>query len=219
MREDAPEAAPGRNEPGWALWFTGLPGCGKSTIARAVLAELAARGVAATLLSMDERRKSYFRHPDYSAEERAKAYALFAAEAAELAAAGRGVILDATAHRLEMRQEARALIPRFAEVLVRCPLAEAMRREAVRSSQAEHAAHHRGYVMPGMYQKALERKHTGIPVPGLGQVVGVDVPYEENPEAECVLDALRPVAENAAQVLAFLDAWLPGLPPEGGDAA
>lgn len=211
--------APGWAPPAWALWFTGLPGCGKSTIARAVRGELSARGVETVLLGMDDRRKSYFRTPDYSAEERAKAYDLFAAEAAELVRAGKNVILDATAHRLAMRQEARAVIPRFAEVLVRCPLAEAMRREAVRSSQAEHAAHHRGYVMPGMYQKALERRRTGIPVPGLGQVVGVDVPYEENPQAECVLDALRPVAENAARVLAFLDAWLPGIPPAPEDAA
>ncbi|MDR3639760.1 MAG: adenylyl-sulfate kinase [Humidesulfovibrio sp.] len=204
---------------GWALWFTGLPGCGKSTIAKAVRDELSARGVDVALLSMDERRKSYFHHPDYSADERAKAYALFAREAAGLTAGGRAVILDATAHQLGMRQEARELIPRFAEVLVRCPLAEAMRREAVRSNQAALAAHHKGYVMPGMYQKALERRRTGMSVPGLGQVVGVDVAYEENPQAECVLDALRPVEENAAHVLAFLDAWLPGLPPDEEDAA
>ena len=201
---------------GWALWFTGLPGCGKSTIAHAVQAELARRGVDVEFLMMDERRKAYFPHPAYSAEERAQAYTLFAREAADIVTQGRGVILDATAYRLAMRQEARELIPRFAEVLVRCPLPEAMRREAVRSTQT---AHHRGYVMPGMYQKALMRKRTGAPVPGLGQVVGVDVPYEENPEAECVLDALRPVEENARAVLEFLDAWLPGLPPEEGDAA
>ncbi|MDP2846980.1 MAG: adenylyl-sulfate kinase [Humidesulfovibrio sp.] len=204
---------------GWALWFTGLPGCGKSTIARAVHGELARRGVDASLLLMDERRKAYFPHPAYSAEERAQAYTLFAREAADLVAAGRGVILDATAHRLVMRQEARSVIPRFAEVLVRCPLPEAMRREAVRSSQSAMGGHHRGYVMPGMYQKAIMRKRTGVAVPGLGQVVGVDVQYEENPEAECVLDAMRPVEENARAVLQFLDAWLPGLPPEPKDAA
>lgn len=206
-------------QPGWALWFTGLPGCGKSTIARAVQAELARRGLNVSLLLMDERRRAYFPHPAYTAEERAKAYALFAREAADLVAQGRGVILDATAHRLVMRQEARDLIPRFAEVLVRCPLPEAMRREAVRSTQASMGHHHTGYVMPGMYQKALMRKRTGQPVPGLGQVVGVDVSYEENAEAECVLDAMRPVEENARAVLEFLDAWLPGLPPEEGDAA
>ncbi|OIO06054.1 MAG: hypothetical protein AUJ49_00410 [Desulfovibrionaceae bacterium CG1_02_65_16] len=205
--------------PGWALWFTGLPGCGKSTIARAVRGELAARGVAVEYFSMDERRKSYFLHPDYSAEERARSYTLFAEEAAGLTAAGRNVILDATAYRLAMRQEARERIARFAEVLVRCPLPEAMRREAVRSMQAAHGPQHKGYVMPGMYQKALERRRTGVAVPGLGQVVGVDVPYEENPDAECVLDALRPVEENARRVLEFLDGWLPGLPPEDEDAA
>lgn len=202
--------------PGWALWFTGLPGCGKSTIARAVRAELAARGVEVDLLAMDERRRAYFPHPQYTAEERAQAYALIVREAAELAALGRAVIIDATAHKLAMRQEARPVIARFAEVLVRCPLPEAMRREAVRGAQQ---AHHKAYVMPGMYQKALVRKRTGVPVPGLGQVVGVDVDYEENPEAECVLDALKPVEENARAVLNFLDAWLPGLPPEQGDAA
>jgi len=193
----------GWREGGWALWFTGLPGCGKSTIARAVRDRLAACGLEAVLLSMDERRRAYFPKPAYSAEERAKAYALFASEAADLTARGRAVILDATAHRLAMRQEARTIIPRFAEVLVRCPLPEAMRREAAREQQ-----HGRGYVMPGMYRKALERRRTGVAVPGLGEVVGVDVPYEENPAAECVLDALASVDVNAGRVLAFLDGWL-----------
>jgi adenylylsulfate kinase len=193
-------------EGGFALWFTGLPGCGKSTIARAVRAMLAERGVDAVRLAMDERRRAYFPKPTYTAEERAKAYTLFAREAAELVGQGRAVLLDATAHRLAMREAARAVIAPFAEVLVRCPLPEAMRREAARELQ-----HGRGYVMPGMYRKALERRRTGMPVPGLGEVVGVDVPYEENPGAECVLDALRPVEENAAKVLAFLDAWTPAV--------
>jgi len=199
---------------GWALWFTGLPGCGKSTIARAVQAALADQCRDAVLLSMDECRRRYFPMPAYSAEERAQAYELFAQEAASLAARGRGVILDATAHRLAMRERAREMIPRFAEALVRCPLAEAMRREALRGQ-----AHHKAYVVPGMYQKALERLHSGVAVPGLGDVVGVDVDYEENPLAECVLDALRPVEENTRRVLAFLEAWLPGQLPGGIPAA
>ncbi len=214
--EKTPETA-GRT-PGWALWFTGLPGCGKSTIAHAVRDLLATRGERVEYLAMDERRRVYFPHPDYSADERTRAYTLFVDEAAGFVAGGRNVILDATAHRLAMRQAARGRIARFAEVLVRCPLPEAMRREAVRSLQAVHAAHHKGYVMPGMYQKALERKRSGVAVPGLGQVVGVDVPYEENPAAECVLDAMVPAAENAARVVEFLDAWA-AAPPPGGEAA
>ncbi|MDO9081982.1 MAG: adenylyl-sulfate kinase [Humidesulfovibrio sp.] len=204
--------ASGTGDGGWVLWFTGLPGSGKSTIARAAHTELLGQGRDVALLVMDERRKAYFPKPAYTAEERKVAYSLIAQEAADLAAQGRGVILDATGYRLAMRQEARALTPRFAEVHVRCPLAEAMRREAVRSQ-----GHHRGYAaMPGMYEKALMRRRTGEPVPGLGEVVGVDVPFEEDPHAECVLDALKPVPENAARVLAFLEAWLPGRP--GGAA-
>jgi len=45
-------------------------------------------------------------------------------------------------------------------------------------------------------------------VPGLGQVVGVDVAFEEDPLAECVLDALLPVPENTATVLGFVRGWL-----------
>ncbi|MHC1700657.1 MAG: adenylyl-sulfate kinase [Humidesulfovibrio sp.] len=209
--------ASGSIDGGWVLWFTGLPGSGKSTIARAVHTELLGQGRDVALLVMDERRKSYFPKPAYTAEERKVAYSLIAHEAAELAAQGRGVILDATGHRLAVRQEARALIPRFAEVYVDCPLPEAMRREAVRSSQPSLGGQHRGYaVTPGMYQKALMRRRTGVEVPGLGEVVGVDVPFEADPEAECVLDAMKPVPENAAQVLTFLDGWLPGFP--GGAA-
>lgn len=204
------------DQPGWALWFTGLPGSGKSTIARAAHLALLARGRDVEMLVMDERRRAYFPHPAYTPQEREEAYARIAAEAAALAGQGRGVIIDATAYRLDWRRAARALIPRFAEVFVRCPLAEAMRREAVRSMEAAHGKA-KGYVMPGMYQKALLRRQTGVAVPGLGQVVGVDVPFEEDPGAECVLDALRPVEENARLVLEFLDRWLaPAAPGQEG---
>ena len=202
----------GNVDGGWVLWFTGLPGSGKSTIARAVHTELVGQGRDVALLVMDERRRSYFPKPAYTEEERKVAYELIAHEAAELAGQGQGVILDATGHRLAVRQHARALIPRFAEVYVNCPLPEAMRREAVRSQ-----GHPRGYaVTPGMYQRALLRKRTGQSVPGLGEVVGVDVPFEKDPQAECVLDAMLPVPENTARVLTFLDGWLPGY---SGDAA
>ena len=201
----------GNVDGGWVLWFTGLPGSGKSTIAHAVHTALVGQGRDVALLVMDERRRSYFPKPAYTEEERKVAYELIAHEAAELAGQGQGVILDATGHRLAVRQEARALIPRFAEVYVNCPLPEAMRREAVRSSQSPLGGHPRGYAAtPGMYQKALMRKRTGQGVPGLGEVVGVDVPFEEDPQAECVLDAMLPVAENTARVLTFLDGWLPG---------
>lgn len=188
------------NRQGWALWFVGLPGSGKSTIAGAVYEALQARGVDAAWLEMDARRKVYFPEPRYTSEERRAAYRMFAEEAAGLAAEGRGVLMDATAPKLEMRQRARDLIPRFAEVYVRSSLDTAMKRESKRPG---------GKVMAGLYEKALERKRTGRQFNGLGQVIGVDVSFEENPDAEVVIDSEELDVNRARdRVIEFLKTWI-----------
>jgi len=165
---------------GAALWFTGLPGSGKSTLVRALRDELKEREVNAHWLQMDARRKLYFPKPVYSTQERRGAYRLFAEEAAELTRQGQVVLMDAAAPELAMRRYARGLIPRFAEVHLRCGVATAMAREAKRPD---------GLVMAGLYAKAMKRKVTGEQFEGLGEVIGVDVPFEEDPSAELVLDA------------------------------
>lgn len=184
---------------GWALWFVGLPGSGKSSVARVVFAALEQRGFGVVHLEMDTRRKIYFPSPVYSPEERATAYDLFVREASDLVEKGKGVIMDGTAHHLAMRQAARQRIPRFAEVYVRCPLDVAIARERSRPE---------GFVMAGLYEKALDRQGTGRQYPGLGQVVGVDAPFEEDPRAECVVDSEKmSIAEARDKVLAFWDTW------------
>jgi len=176
------EVGPEPERAGCALWFTGLPGSGKSAVALAVRGTLAAAGLPVVLLSMDERRKRYVTNPSYTGEERDEAYRRFADEAARLAGSGTIVLMDGTAYKLAMRRYARERIERFAEVFVRCSLTEAMRREAARPG---------GLVMAGLYAKAIRRKLTGAAEPGLGEVVGVDAPFEEDPAAECVLDSER----------------------------
>lgn len=185
---------------GFAVWFTGLPGSGKSTLARAALDFLRACGLDAVLLEMDARRKSYFPHPTYDAAERERAYELFVDEAADCVRQGRAVVLDGTAYKRSMRERARALIQRFAEVSVRCPLEVAQAREAARPE---------GKVMADLYAKALERKRTGKRFEGLGEVIGVDVPFEEDAAAECVIDSGALTREEArARVIDFLQRWL-----------
>ncbi|SDB47362.1 adenylylsulfate kinase [Desulfonatronum thiosulfatophilum] len=184
---------------GWALWFVGLPGSGKSSIAKAVLEALRECGAVVTYLEMDARRKAYFPNPTYSAEERARAYELFLQEAEHVVAQGQGVIMDGTAYQAAMRRQARARIRKFAEVYIRCPLEIAIAREQGRPE---------GLVMAGLYEKALDRQRTGRDHPGLGQVVGVDVPFEEDPQAECVVDSgAVTVAEARDQVLHFFEQW------------
>ncbi|MGE4551676.1 MAG: adenylyl-sulfate kinase, partial [Desulfovibrionaceae bacterium] len=129
-----------------------------------------------------------------------RAYGLLAEEAAALARLGCGVVLDGTAHRKAWRDAARAKVAHFAEVHVACPLDTAMQREAARPQ---------GHVMAGLYAKALERRRTGRECPGLGQVIGVDVPFEEDPAAECRVDNAGPDPVPAAgAALDCLRAWL-----------
>ena len=194
------EDRPAQARQGAALWFTGLPGCGKSSLAGAVYDVLKGRGLEAVWLQMDARRKSYSSQPSYSEKERRQAYKLFAQEAAALAEQGRIVLMDASAPEKAMRQRARKLVPRFAEVFLRCDVATAMAREAQRKG---------GLVMAGLYAKAMKRKATGEQFQGLGQVIGVDLPFEEDPQAELVLDAGNSsIQAMRERVLDHFAAWL-----------
>ncbi|MFP5221782.1 MAG: adenylyl-sulfate kinase [Acidobacteriota bacterium] len=194
--DDEPEAG----KAGAALWFTGLPGAGKSTLACAVLDVLRKRGLDAMHLRMDDRRKHYTPRPLYTAKERVEAYRMFADEAAEFVRQGRIVLMDGSGAQLSMRRYARGLMERFAEVHLRCGVTTAMKRE---SSRPE------GTVMAGLYAKAMKRKATGQKFDGLGQVIGVDVPFEEDPHAELVLDAASLTVEAMRDaVLERFAAWL-----------
>jgi adenylylsulfate kinase len=184
----------------WAVWVVGLPGSGKSTLARGLHDALKDRGVDAVLLQMDKRRKVYFPNPEYTEDERETAYRMFAAEAAGLVKDGRNVILDGSAHRVSMRRAARKKISRFAEIFVECDLETAMAREAARPA---------GRVMADLYRKALLRKKTGRNFEGLGDVVGVDVPFERDPQTEFVIDNTElSKEETLRKSLHFVDTWL-----------
>jgi adenylylsulfate kinase len=178
--------------PGWVLWFTGLPGCGKSSVARQVQRILCGRGIESVHLEMDAKRREYFPDPQYTEEEREAAYRLFAHDAARLAVQGENVLMDATAPRLAMRRRAAALVERFGEVHLACSLDTALARE---SSRPE------GKVMAGLYEKALERRRTGREFEGLGPVPGVDVPFEKDPRAWLTVDAEETTPDEAARLV------------------
>ncbi len=169
----------GSSEQSLVIWFTGLPGSGKSSVCNYVRDSLKEKGFAVLVLRMDEQRRKYFPDPKYTSEERQKAYELFADDAVRAARPGRPVLLDATAPQVSMRRAVRDRVPRFAEVHIKCSLSTAMRREKSRPE---------GLVMADLYAKALERKKTGKEFPGLGRVIGVDVPFEMDPEAEMIIE-------------------------------
>src|SRR5574337_638372 len=154
---------------GWAIWVTGPPGSGKTTLVRRVAATLEARGLPVKVLELDEIRKVITPAPTYSDAEREVVYRALAYMAKLVTEAGVPVLIDATAHRRAWRELARRLIPVFAEVQLLCPPEVCRAREERRSP---------GHAPREIYARA---GRPGATVPG------ADVPWEVSPEAELTL--------------------------------
>jgi adenylylsulfate kinase len=187
----------------WAIWVTGRPGSGKSTVARAAAARLAERGVPVTVLELDRIRHVLTPSPTYTAAEREVVYRALVSMARALTEAGVPVVIDATAHRRAWRDLARASIARFAEVQLDCPIEVAQARERTRP---------RGAAPPDIYASA---GRPGATVPG------VDVPYERAEAADLTVDTSAEDVATAAEGIAALGMQLePGAPrPGAGDGA
>ena len=168
----------------WVMWFTGLPGCGKTTIANRVKTKLSEKGTYAKILQLDEIRRAITPEPKYTEEERDIVYASLAYMAKLLAEEGINVIIDATANRRRYRDLARSLIPNFAEVFIRAPLEVCMEREEKRKAK---------FSPKDIYKKATA-KNAAVP--------GVNVPYEEPQSPEIEVDAARMSSDESARHIA-----------------
>jgi len=168
----------------WVMWFTGLPGCGKTTIAGRVKAKLSEKGMYAKILQLDEIRRAITPQPKYTEEERDIVYASLAYMAKLLAEEGINVIIDATANRRRYRDLARSLIPNFAEVFIRTPLEVCMEREMKRTAK---------FSPKDIYKKATAEK---------AAVPGVNVAYEEPLSPEIEVDAASMSSEESARHIA-----------------
>ncbi len=130
--------------------------------------------------------------PRYTDEDRDKAYGMLTFIAHLLTAKGNNVVIDATAHRKKYRVQARELMSSFFEVSVIAPIETCMEREGKRNG---------GEIMRELYEKAFERKATGKYFPGLGDVIGVDVPYERNNQAELEIDTSEIAPDLSADII------------------
>lgn len=171
----------------WVAWLTGLPGSGKSSVAREAARRLNAIGLRVRVLELDEIRGVVTPRPTYTAEEREVVYRALAYMAMLLYNEGVSVIIDATAHRRRFRDVARALIPAFAEIYLRSSLGRCRARAGDRRG---------GFAPRDVYGQAGREGST---------VPGVDEMYEPPLHPELVLDTEElAVAEAAERLVGFL---------------
>jgi len=159
---------------GFAVWITGLPASGKSTIVASLTAQLAARGVDVAVLESDLLRQIFTPHPRYDEEERDNFYRQMAYVGVLLTQHGVPVIFDATANRRIYRDRVRQQIAKFLEVYVDCPLTICISRDP-----------------KGIYRAA--RMGAANAVPGLQAV------YEPPQEPDLVVRGDEEAPEVAAQ--------------------
>jgi adenylylsulfate kinase len=165
----------------YAIWITGLPSSGKSTIAKALARMLREKGAVAAILESDELRKILTPDATYSPEERAVFYRQMALLGAMLVKTGISVIFDATANRRSYRDYARSLIGRFLEVYVDCPLSTCAARDP-----------------KGIYAAAAARRSTNVP--------GIDAAYEPPPSPDITVSCNEDPGEAAERIIAKLRA-------------
>ncbi len=164
---------------GFALWFTGLSGAGKTTVAHLVGPELEARGHLVEYLDGDVVRTHLSKGLGFSKEDRDTNIERIGWVAARLTRHGAAVIAAAISPYEEARQKARAMVEQFGpfvEVYVRASVEECARRD-----------------VKGLYAKAFAGEIKGF--------TGVDDPYEPPSDPEIVVDTEEHEPEASARLI------------------
>jgi sulfate adenylyltransferase len=184
-------ALPPRHERGLVLFFTGLSGAGKSTVARDVADALAERGRTVSLLDGDHVRRLLSAGLGFSRADRDLNVARIGFVAAEVARHGGVAICAPIAPYASARAQARDLAKRagdFVLVHVATPLEACEARDR-----------------KGLYAKARAGAITGF--------TGISDPYEEPEDADLRIDtSVLTRQEAVTAVLDMLSAggWLAG---------
>jgi adenylylsulfate kinase len=154
--------ARGTGTPAPVLWFTGLSGSGKSTIAERVRRELDRRGVEVEYIDGDALRE-VFPTTGFTREEREEHLRRTGYMASRLAAHGVTVVASFVSPYRASREFVRRLCPGFLEIFVATPLEECERRD-----------------VKGLYARARRGE--------IRNFTGIDDPYEPPEHPELTLD-------------------------------
>lgn len=164
----------------FALWLTGLPASGKSSIVARLLPKLASLDITVEVLESDAVRRILTPEASYSKEERDLFYRALGFMGARLLAHGVNVIIDATASRRAYREFAHTLIPDLLEVSVECPLQVCMDRDR-----------------KGTYRLGLQGESSTVP--------GLQDPYEAPLSPDLIINTTELLPDAAAdQIVALI---------------
>ena len=167
------------HSPSFAIWITGLPASGKSTIVSALKPQLEGLGLTVEVLESDEVRQVITPIPTYSEAERDLFYRALAFIGQKLVAHGVTVVFDATASRRVYRDFAKSVIPRFIEVAVECPLTTCIERDR-----------------KGTYRKGQQGESLTVP--------GLQSPYESPINPDLRIDSITTPSGDAARQICDL---------------
>ncbi len=162
---------------GFTIWFTGLPCCGKTTIADQVAVLLKKKGYLVEQLDGDIIRQNFSSDLSFSKKDRDENIKRATVLAKMLSRNNVAVLASFVSPYRKQRRRARKEIKNFVEVYVRCPVKICMKRD-----------------VKGMYKKALEGK--------IQHFTGVDDPYEEPEHPELIVDTdIESVEESVEKVM------------------
>ncbi len=180
-----------KNQKGCALWFTGLSGSGKSTIANEVEYRLNKKGYHTYLLDGDNLRHGLNKDLGFSFEDRVENIRRVAEVAKLFVDAGIIVLVAFISPFLKEREKAKKIVGKenFIEIFVDTPLKACIKRDP-----------------KGLYKKALNKEIT--------EFTGIDSPYEppENPDIH--IKTLEQSVEEAGD---FIISYLIGMEVIGKD--
>ncbi len=162
------------------MWLTGLPGAGKTTIARTLEAEFRREGIPVEVLDGDEIRAALSPELGFGPADRELHNRRVIYLAKLLSRNGVIAIVSLISPYRAIRDAARVELGRFVEVWVKCSLEECMRRDP-----------------KGHYKRALDGKNT--------QMTGVQAPYEPPEHPDVIVDTEQwPLERCVAEVCRVL---------------
>ena len=177
-----------KQDKGLVIWFTGLPGSGKTTIAKGVAEVLKKKGFKVEILDGDWVRKTINPDAGFTFEERRRHLLRVAWIARLLARNGIIVLCSFVSPYRSVRREVRKIVEEegipFIEVYTKCSIEECIKRDP-----------------KGLYKKALRGE--------IKNFTGISDPYEEPCSPDVVLNTEHDSIEyNIDKVIRYVKEFL-----------